>query len=91
MYLQFLVFYIPFTSIPLYRTILKTEEYKRGELTTDFLKRYDILERHKADLTKEKEENKDAALAAAVIHSEYFKSRVINSNTNDPNWKHKLD
>jgi len=79
------------TSIPLYRTILQTKEYKNGELTTDFLKRYDILERHKADLTKEKEENKDAALAAAVIHSEYFKSRVINSNTNDPNWKSKLD
>ena len=26
------------TSIPLYKTILNTEEYKNGQLTTDFLK-----------------------------------------------------
>ena len=25
------------TSIPLYKTILKTEEYKNGDLSTDFL------------------------------------------------------
>ncbi|HIH46532.1 MAG TPA: ATP-grasp domain-containing protein, partial [Candidatus Nitrosotenuis sp.] len=30
------------TSIPLYKTILKNEEYKKGNLSTDFLKRFGI-------------------------------------------------
>ena len=78
------------TSIPLYKTILKTEEYKNGNLTTDFLKRYDIIDRLKDDIKSDTAENKDAALAAAIIHSEYFKSRVSNSTKNNSNWKGNL-
>ncbi|KAG2477136.1 MAG: acetyl-CoA carboxylase, biotin carboxylase subunit [Nitrosopumilales archaeon] len=79
------------TSIPLYKTILKTEEYKKGDLSTDFLKRYGILDRLTADIKADKETNKDAALAAAVIHSEYFKSRVKSSTENSTRWKSQLD
>lgn len=79
------------TSIPLYKTILNSEEYKNGELSTDFLKRYDMIDKLSADLKTEKVEKSDAALAAAIIHSEYFKSRVQNNNGNISNWKNKLD
>ncbi|MEJ2260896.1 MAG: acetyl-CoA carboxylase biotin carboxylase subunit [Nitrosopumilaceae archaeon] len=79
------------TSIPLYKTILQTEEYKNGELSTDFLKRFNIIEKLKEDLKKEKIEKSDAALAAAIMHSEYFKSRVQGSTSNNSNWKNKLD
>ena len=79
------------TSIPLYKTILKTEEYKKGNLSTDFLKRYGILDRLTADIKVDKETNKDAALAAAVIHSEYFKSRVKSTTENSTRWKSQLD
>ena len=79
------------TSIPLYKTILKTEEYKKGDLSTDFLKRYGILDRLTADIKADKETNKDAALAAAVIHSEYFKSRVKSTTENSTRWKSQLD
>ncbi len=78
------------TSIPLYKTILKTEEYKNGELSTDFLKRYGIIDRLKEDIKKDKEANKDAALAAAIIHSEYYKSRVTPTPEIDMHWKNKL-
>ena len=78
------------TSIPLYKTILNTDEYKNGNLTTDFLKRYDIIERLTKDLKAEKLEKSEAALAAAIIHSEYFKSRVQNSTSNNSIWKNKL-
>ncbi|MFN3654387.1 MAG: acetyl-CoA carboxylase biotin carboxylase subunit, partial [Candidatus Nitrosotenuis sp.] len=77
------------TSIPLYKTILKTKEYKKGELSTDFLKRYNIIEKLTEDIKAEKSEKKDVALAAAVLHSEYFKSRVT-SPTSSNNWKSKL-
>ena len=79
------------TSIPLYKTILQSEEYKKGELSTDFLKRYDMIEKLKEDLKNEKIEKCDAALAAAIMHSEYFKSRVQSSTTDNSNWKNKLD
>ena len=79
------------TSIPLYKTILTSEEYKNGQLSTDFLKRFDMIERLKKDLKEEKLEKSEAALAAAIIHSEYFKSRVQSSTMNNLNWKNKLD
>ena len=79
------------TSIPLYKTILKSEEYKKGQLSTDFLKRFDMIEKLKKDLKEEKLEKSEAALAAAIIHSEYFKSRVQSSTMNNLNWKNKLD
>ncbi len=79
------------TSIPLYKTILESEEYKKGELSTDFLQRYNMIEKLKEDLKKEKEDKSEAALAAAIMHSEYFKSRVQSSTSNSSNWKNKLD
>ena len=78
------------TSIPLYKTILKTEEYKKGQLSTDFLKRYGILDKLKEDIKADKNAKKDAALAAAVIHSEYFKSRVKSSIEDGSRWKSQL-
>ena len=78
------------TSIPLYKTILNTDEYKNGNLSTDFLIRYNIIDRLKEDLKNEKIEKSDAALAAAIVYSEYFKSRVQNSTINNSAWKNKL-
>ena len=78
------------TSIPLYKTILRTEEYKNGELSTDFLKRYGIIDRLTEDIKADKEKNKEAALAAAIIHSEYFKSRVKDFADSNSAWKSRL-
>ena len=79
------------TSIPLYKTILNSDEYKNGDLSTDFLKRYDMIDRLTKDLKTEKENKTEAALAAAIIHSEYFKSRIQNTTTHNSHWKNKLD
>lgn len=79
------------TSIPLYKTILNTKEYINGELSTDFLKRYNIIEKFKDDLKKEKIEKSEPAVAAATMYSEYFKSRVQNSVQDNSMWKNKLD
>ncbi len=78
------------TSIPLYKTILNTDEYKNGELSTDFLKRYGIIDRLKEDIKKDQDANKEAALAAAALHSEFYKSRVNSTPEIDMHWKNKL-
>lgn len=78
------------TSIPLYKTILNTEEYKKGNLSTDFLKRYGIIDRLTEDIKNAKQENAESAIAAAIMHSEYFKSRVKSSHSGTKSWKDKM-
>ncbi len=75
------------TSIPLYRTILRTPEYTNGELSTDFLKRHGIIDRLAADIKADASNRTDAAVAAAVMHSEFLKSRVQGQARADPRWK----
>ncbi len=78
------------TSIPLYKTILNSKEFINGELSTDFLKRYKMIERLEEDIKKDKEKNSDAALAAAIIHNEYYKNRVKAGPAINPRWKSQL-
>ena len=79
------------TSIPLYKTILQTEEYKKGQLSTDFLKRFDIVDRLTDDIKKDIENKQLASIAAAIMHSEFYKSRVRSSNAANPRWKSRMD
>ena len=79
------------TSIPLYKTILKTDEYKNGELSTDFLKRFGIIDRLKEDLKNQRKDKQLAAIAAAVMHSTFYQSRVKSSTATNPRWKSRMD
>lgn len=79
------------TSIPLYKTILKSKEYKSGDLSTDFLKRYGIIERLEADIAADRISKKDAAAAAALIYGLYHKSRVTSSPDDGSQWRARLD
>jgi len=78
------------TSIPLYKTILNTEEYKNGDLSTDFLKRYGIIDRLTEDIKSDTVDKQTAALAAAIIHGEYYKSKVTSGPDDNSQWKHRL-
>ncbi len=49
-----------------------------------------MIDRLAEDIKKSKEEHKEAALAAAVMHSEHFKSRIKNSSESNSLWKSKL-
>jgi len=79
------------TSIPLYKTILETDEYKNGELSTDFLKRFGIIDRLKEDLKNQRKDKQLAAIAAAVMHSTFYQSRVKSSTATNPRWKSRMD
>jgi acetyl-CoA/propionyl-CoA carboxylase len=79
------------TSIPLYKTILKSKEFMEGNLSTDFLQRYNIIERLKEDIKNDTIQKQDAAIAAAVIHSVHYNSRVKSSQETNMYWKSKLD
>ena len=79
------------TSIPLYKTILNSEEYVAGNLSTDFLKRHGMIERLARDIKSERIKNSDAAIAAAVMHSEFYKNRIADSGGADSTWRSRLE
>ena len=75
------------TSIPLYKTILNSDEYKNGELSTDFLQRFSMIDRLSKDIKEDKRKHSKAAIAAAIIHNEYLKSRIIDPTPSQ--WKER--
>lgn len=79
------------TSIPLYKTILQTKEFREGNLSTDFLERFKVLDKLKNDIKKDTLEKQDAALAAAALHSIYYHSRIKTAPEGSLHWKNKLD
>jgi acetyl-CoA/propionyl-CoA carboxylase len=79
------------TSIPLYRTILDTKEFIAGDLSTDFLERFKILDRLREDLKKEASQKSDIALAATLMHSEYLKNKIRPNKEQSLRWKTQLD
>jgi acetyl-CoA/propionyl-CoA carboxylase len=78
------------TSIPLYKTILDSKEFIKGDLSTDFLERFKILDRLRDDIKNEVLNKTDAALAAAIIHSEFLKSKVKPYTGGSIRWKGQL-
>jgi acetyl-CoA/propionyl-CoA carboxylase len=78
------------TSIPLYKTILKTDEYKNGQLTTDFLKRFGMIERLEEDLKNDKKQKEIPAIASAIMYSEFFQSIVKSQNHSSSSWKNTI-
>ena len=72
------------TSIPLYKTILNTPEYINGDLTTDFLTRYDIIKRHRADLDEERRGMAAAAMVAAAMRESHRAGMA--RETGKPGW-----
>ena len=75
------------TSIPLYKTILKSDEYKNGQLSTDFLKRFGMIERLEEDLKNQKKEKQIPAIASAIMYSEFFQSIAKSKNSVGSSWK----
>jgi acetyl-CoA/propionyl-CoA carboxylase len=78
------------TAIPLYKTIIDSKEFIKGDLSTDFLDRFKILDRLREDIAKEISEKTDAALAAGIIHSEFLKNKVKTQKDHGIGWKTQL-
>ena len=78
------------TSISLYKVILKSPEFIRGDLSTDFLDRFDILNRLENDIKNEIMAKQDAAVAAASLHSLFYNSKITKNHRQDTNWNHRM-
>ena len=78
------------TAIPLYKTIIDSKEFIKGDLSTDFLDRFKILDRLREDMKEEILQKTDASLAAGIIHSEFLKNKIKTQKDQSIGWKTQL-
>lgn len=62
------------TTIPLFKTIMKEEHFRKGELSTDYLERYAIMDRLLGDTKDMSSMAQVPALAALLLYSEFIKT-----------------
>jgi acetyl-CoA/propionyl-CoA carboxylase len=83
------------TTIPLYKTIMEEKNFMNGELSTDYLDRFKLIDRMNED-AKEKSKNvSSAAVAAILLQTEFLKKegngggagRQSRARLQKSNWK----
>lgn len=78
------------TTIPLYKTIMNDEHFINGDLSTDYLDRYSIIEKMRKEL-KAKNSDKSKrllpAVASAIIQTEYVKRPSKRDHPGQNTWK----
>ncbi|MDW0176108.1 MAG: acetyl-CoA carboxylase biotin carboxylase subunit, partial [Nitrososphaeraceae archaeon] len=71
------------TTIPLYRTIMNEKNFIQGNISTDYLEKYDMLNQMQDQLKEKQLKSADSSIAAALLYSEYLKGQsAINSSNN---------
>ena len=63
------------TTIPLYRTIMKEKNFIKGNISTDYLEKYDLINLMKTQSKEKSLKTSDASIAAALVYSEYLKGQ----------------
>jgi acetyl-CoA/propionyl-CoA carboxylase len=79
------------TTIPLYKSIMKEGHFIRGELSTDYLERYALMDRLFKDTEHFSSQTQVPALAALLLHSEFMRTPSsrqsdVRSNTDMSAW-----
>ncbi len=78
------------TTIPLYKTIMNDEHFIKGDLSTDYLDRYSIIEKMRKELkTRNSDRQKRLlpAVASAIIQTENVKRHSKRDHSVQNNWK----
>jgi acetyl-CoA/propionyl-CoA carboxylase len=50
-----------------------------------------MIERLEKDLIQDRKDKQIPAIASALMHSEFYKSKVQSQNSVNQNWKNKMD
>jgi len=70
------------TTIPLYRTIMNEKNFINGNISTDYLEKYEILKLMQTQIKESSLKTSDSSIAAALLYSEFLKGQnaVYNSS-----------
>ena len=69
------------TTIPLYRTIMNEKNFIEGNISTDYLEKYDLLNLMRTQLKEKSLKASDASVAAALLYSEFLKAQNTAANS----------
>jgi acetyl-CoA/propionyl-CoA carboxylase len=69
------------TTIPLYRTIMNEKNFIEGNISTDYLEKYNLLNLMQTQLKEKSLQISDASIAAALLYSEFLKGLNNDSNS----------
>ena len=69
------------TTIPLYKTIMTEKNFIDGKISTDYLEKYDMLNVMQKELKAKQLKESDAAIASALLFSEYLKGQYSTGNS----------
>ncbi|HKR73760.1 MAG TPA: acetyl-CoA carboxylase biotin carboxylase subunit [Candidatus Nitrosocosmicus sp.] len=78
------------TTIPLYKTIMNDKHFISGELSTDYLDRYSIIQKMKDEqkaLNSDLQKRLLPAVSSAILQSEFIKKSNPTENTKLNSWK----
>jgi acetyl-CoA/propionyl-CoA carboxylase len=77
------------TTIPLYKTIMDEPNFIKGELSTDYLERFKILDKMNEDVKERAKDKASAAVAALLLQSEFVKKAgaAQNATAASSKWK----
>ena len=50
-----------------------------------------MIEKLEKDLIQDRKEKQIPAIASAIMHSEFYKSKVNSQKSSNANWKSKMD
>lgn len=68
------------TTIPLYKTIMDEENFVNGEISTDYLDKFKLIDKMNQDAKTRSRNVSSAAVAATLLQSEYIKKGVKKSS-----------
>lgn len=77
------------TTIPLYKAIMDEPNFIKGDLSTDYIERFKIFDRMIEESKEESKKRAHAAVAAALLQSEFVKkaNSVQTPTTTKSKWK----
>jgi acetyl-CoA/propionyl-CoA carboxylase len=77
------------TTIPLYKTIMDDPNFIKGELSTDYLERFKILNKMNENAKKAAKQSAKAAVAAVLLQSEFVRRAEASqrSSMTKSKWK----
>jgi acetyl-CoA/propionyl-CoA carboxylase len=65
------------TTIPIHKTIIEESNFINGNISTDYIEKYNIIEKMKQKRNHEYEDKAYAAISAILLQSEYVKKSNI--------------
>jgi len=69
------------TTIPLYRTIMNEKNFINGNISTDYLEKYKILNLMQTQIKERSLKTSDSSIAAALLYSEFLKGQNAACNS----------